>query len=305
MVAAVAGYPVRSVPRRRYPLRVAPTSRLVFSAFDGVAWREGRKPPAQPPSSSLTIATWNLWFSDFWQEERLRAALGELRAHDPDVIALQEVVRDTLQIVCEEPWVRERYAISDPTGDTLAAYGVVMLTKLPVIEAALVELPSEMARALLVAELAASGRRIFAATVHLESLRRSAARRGEQLAIVQDALRETGADSIVVGDFNFCSTWREENDRMGEDFVDVWAELRGDDPGWTEDSGANAMLREAKGTAKHVRFDRVFVRSPRGGLCPVSIERLGTAPIAPAVPDVFPSDHFGLVARLERRPARR
>ena len=41
--------------------------------------------------------------------------------------------------------------------------------------------------------------------------------------------------------------------------------------------------------------------SAEGAWQPGSIEILGTAPIAPASPDVFPSDHFGLVAVIEAR----
>jgi hypothetical protein len=78
--------------------------------------------------------------------------------------------------------------------------------------------------------------------------------------------------------------------------VDLWPALRGQAPGHTEDTDVNVMLRNVKAKAKNVRFDRVLLRSTGGAWRPRSIELLGTAPIAEASPDVFPSDHFGLAA---------
>jgi tyrosyl-DNA phosphodiesterase 2 len=49
---------------------------------------------------------------------------------------------------------------------------------------------------------------------------------------------------------------------------------------------------------RHVRFDRVLVKSDRW--VPTDIELLGTAPISPTLPRVFPSDHFGVRCRLVR-----
>ena len=102
-----------------------------------------------------------------------------------------------------------------------------------------------------------------------------------------------------MGDFNFCSSWTEEQRRIDPDYLDVWSELHAD-PGYTEDPAVNRMLR--KYTDKEaVRLDRVLLRSAIPGWIPVSAEVLGTAPISDELPDVFPSDHFGLLARLEWR----
>jgi hypothetical protein len=52
--------------------------------------------------------------------------------------------------------------------------------------------------------------------------------------------------------------------------------------------------------AKRVRFDRGLLRSAEERGAPRSIELLGTEPISAVSPDVFPSDHFGLVAVIEQ-----
>ena len=47
-----------------------------------------------------------------------------------------------------------------------------------------------------------------------------------------------------------------------------------------------------------VRYDRVLLRSGEPRWKPASIEHLGTEPISADIPDVFPSDPFGLFTRL-------
>jgi len=50
---------------------------------------------------------------------------------------------------------------------------------------------------------------------------------------------------------------------------------------------------------RHVRFDRVLVKSRRWTA--TEVELLGTEPIAAGLPRVFPSDHFGVKCRLTNR----
>jgi hypothetical protein len=54
-----------------------------------------------------------------------------------------------------------------------------------------------------------------------------------------------------------------------------------------------------KGKHKQVRFDRVLLKSTNW--IPSSIDMLGTEPMSPDQPDVFPSDHFGLLCQLAVR----
>lgn len=120
--------------------------------------------------------------------------------------------------------------------------------------------------------------------------------RAEQLAEIFPRLEAAGADCLLAGDFNFCSSWASENANVAPEFVDLWPALHGRAAGYTEDTDLNTMLRNVKRKEKRVRFDRVLLRSPGGAWRPRSIEVLGTEPISEATPDVFPSDHFGLAA---------
>ncbi len=109
-------------------------------------------------------------------------------------------------------------------------------------------------------------------------------------------------NAIIMGDFNFCASWTEENDRIDPAYHDVWDVLRAGEPGYTEDTALNRMLYLSKGKHKQVRFDRVLLKTSKPDLPgsrweEKSIRLLGTEPIFVDMPEVFPSDHFGLLCR--------
>jgi tyrosyl-DNA phosphodiesterase 2 len=104
----------------------------------------------------------------------------------------------------------------------------------------------------------------------------------------------------LCGDFNFCSTWPEENQNIPPDFRDLWPILHPNEPGWTEDTAINIMRYEMKHSHKQVRFDRVllFASEPvNNRFVPEFMELVGTEHI-PNNGAVWPSDHFGLFTRF-------
>jgi tyrosyl-DNA phosphodiesterase 2 len=157
-----------------------------------------------------------------------------------------------------------------------------------------------MNRKVLVAELCVSEQSFNVATVHLESQKPSADIRAEQLAMIFPLL-EKSEHSVVMGDFNFCSSWTWENANIDSCYQDMWSVLRSDEPGYTEDTDINLMRLQQTQKKKKVRFDRILLRSSSPGWRPKSIQLLGTKPISPAYPNVFPSDHFGLVGQIQLR----
>jgi tyrosyl-DNA phosphodiesterase 2 len=107
---------------------------------------------------------------------------------------------------------------------------------------------------------------------------------------------------VLMGDFNFCASWQNENDRIDPAYHDVWELLRGNEPGYTEDTTINQMRYLIKGKHKQVRFDRILSKgfTRESGWAATAIELLGTEAITPELPFVFPSDHFGLLASFRR-----
>lgn len=232
----------------------------------------------------VRLLTWNVWFGGHMFDERRDALLAELGRRRPDVIALQEVTQELLGALLDEPWVRAAYQVSRRQ---VAAYDVVILSRLPVRWMAEIDLPSEMGRRLVVAELACG---LAVATVHLESTREEAGARAAQLRILQPALAERYDDAVLVGDMNFVPGAPIETAALDPTFVDAWPALRGDDPGYTVDTDVNTMRLQVNSTPAHKRIDRVFVRSPHWRAR--SIELVGTQPIDSD--GTFISDHFGI-----------
>ena len=67
-------------------------------------------------------------------------------------------------------WIRENYWVSDAHGHTVTPYGVLLLSRLPILRLELHDLPSAMHRRLLLADLSVNGLTVRVGTVHLESL---------------------------------------------------------------------------------------------------------------------------------------
>ncbi|MCA9793937.1 MAG: SpoIIE family protein phosphatase [Candidatus Eremiobacteraeota bacterium] len=92
--------------------------------------------------------------------------------------------------------------------------------------------------------------------------------------------------------------WKERGQlRLPAHYLDAWQELHPGDPGYTEDTELNGMRRALSGKPKQVRFDRVLCKAMR----PLRIDLVGTVPVA-GNPEVWPSDHFGLVCEVAPGP---
>ena len=261
---------------------------------------------AARPEVTLTVATWNVWFDRQHMDQRFSALLRTLLTKAPDVVGLQEVVPALADALRAHEAVSALYEVSP---NAIGSYGCLLLARRALhphfIE---IDLPTDMGRTLLVAELAARPG-MAVATVHLESLD-SERVRGEQLVVAARALGGA-THAVLMGDFNFDATrtwgeWRDggvartpgmlENDalpRILPHFVDAWPVLRGAEPGFTFDGAINPYVRDP---GERMRYDRVMAK----GLRPEQIEMLGKER-EEAQP--VPSDHFGLFATLVPSPA--
>jgi endonuclease/exonuclease/phosphatase family metal-dependent hydrolase len=109
---------------------------------------------------------------------------------------------------------------------------------------------------------------------------------------------------VLAGDFNMLQEIEESF--IPEQVKDVWKMLH-DDPGFTLDPAKNIMAdkmsRPVEGYpyTPQVRFDRMYLL-PVGNeiqIQPTSIELFGDKPISEQEQEVFPSDHFGLLAEID------
>ncbi|MBI5340660.1 MAG: endonuclease/exonuclease/phosphatase family protein [Mycolicibacterium rufum] len=243
----------------------------------------------------LTVTTFNIWFNELHREQRHRA-IGELLSReDPDVMVFQEVTRPALEVLLAQPWIREGYRRAAVIGDH--NYGMLMLSRLPVRRCTYTRLPSRLSRGYLTGEFTVNGRDLTIVSVHLESGKTARQLRARQMSSLWRAFGDDG-DVVILGDFNMRD---DESSALDPRYLDVWPHLRPDDPGFTEDTSINHMRYDMKNKHRQVRFDRVLLKGPAWKA--VDIGLLGRAPIAPSLPRIFPSDHFGVLCRLEAQPA--
>ncbi|MFT3925831.1 MAG: endonuclease/exonuclease/phosphatase family protein [Myxococcales bacterium] len=241
----------------------------------------------------LRVATYNVWFDPFELKRRCAAVLSILAEEDADVIALEEVTQPFLELLLKTPWVREQYRVSRDRVEPAQRYDVVMLSRMPGRFLAH-GLTSIMGRRMHTLEFDTTEGSLAVAGVHLESMRDQTPARLTQIEECLPVLNQARS-AIWVGDFN-AAPETEEDARIRAHFADSWADLESS-PGYTRDTTRNTMLARIKDD-RHQRIDRIFVKSDC--FVPREIRLLGTDALDSAG-EVFPSDHFGLVAELERR----
>ncbi|MER8185089.1 poly(A) polymerase [Kitasatospora sp. NPDC094015] len=292
-----AGLGLARAPRRlRAPFFTARTPHAWDPAAAG--WRPvtGVVPTAPGAPARLRVITWNtLW--DRYDSERIHTArrrpllLAALEHADADVIALQEVEPALVGLLLAAPWVRAGYAVdTDPTGPDVAGSGLLLLSRLPVAEAARHELGPH--KAVAAVTVLTTGGPLVVATTHLSSdhSENGAGRRDAELARLSEGLDAVAGPLVLVGDFNDGT----ERPATALGLRDAWSEVHGPaDRTPTFDPGANPLAAVASLSGRASRLDRILLRG--ADPYPAGAALLGERP----APDgLFASDHFGVVADL-------
>jgi len=146
------------------------------------------------------VVTFNIWFEmDVGYEKRYAALIKLVQDQNPDVVVFQEVVKEFLSILTNTEWVQKSYLLSDVTGKTLDQYGVILMSRLPTVSMHLMDLPTEMGRKLLWADMLLNGVMIRVATVHLESLQSFEEVRKSQLQQILPTLEKGGLPTFFFG----------------------------------------------------------------------------------------------------------
>ncbi|MFJ4498581.1 RNA repair domain-containing protein [Streptomyces sp. NPDC088864] len=244
---------------------------------------------------SLTVLTWNtLWDrydSDRIDTARRRPLLAEaLRAADADVIALQEVEPALLTLLLGCDWVRAHYTLAtDPSGHDVPDHGLMLLSRLPVSEAAVHVLGPHKAVAAVAVETGDGP--VTVAVTHLSSDHSpdGAARRDTELADLATGLTAVAGELVLVGDFNDGGDRPQSRLAM----TDAWTEVHGPaDRTPTFDPSANPLAAISSLSGRVSRLDRVLLRTERlrARTATLTGDRAGPG-------GVWISDHYG--ARVE------
>ncbi|MFG2819209.1 poly(A) polymerase [Kitasatospora sp. NPDC048365] len=271
-------------------------------AWDGTAWTPSTPaghPTGSPGRDAVRVVTWNtLW--DRYDGERIDTArrrpllLAALRRTDADVIALQEVEPALVDLLLREPWLRDGWTVgTDPRGRDVPECGLLLLSRLPVLEAGRHRLGPHKALAAVVVDTA--GGPLTVAATHLTSdhTEDGPARRRAELARIAEGLAGIEGDLVLAGDFN--------DGRGGPDgpaallgLLDAWSAVHGagdDTP--TFDPAANPLAAVSSLSGRASRLDRVLLRP--GGPQARTAVLLGDRPDADGL---HPSDHYGVQVDL-------
>ncbi|MDP4503147.1 poly(A) polymerase [Nonomuraea turcica] len=273
-----------------------------FTARMPHIWDAGWRPGSGGAVAATTVVrvlTWNtLW--DRYDSERIDTArrrpllLAALEEADADVIALQEVEPALLSMLLSAPWVRARYAIgTDPDGEDVDASGLLLLSRLPVREAAWHVLGPYKAVAAIVVDTAEGP--LTVAVTHLTSDHADdgQARRQAEMAQLAEGLAGVEGDLILVGDFN------DGTDAPASvlGLRDAWTEAHGSDQTPTFDPHANPLAALSSLSGRATRLDRILLRGrPRV----ISAALRGNAPTPEGL---YISDHYGVEAALDLSPS--
>jgi endonuclease/exonuclease/phosphatase family metal-dependent hydrolase len=109
-----------------------------------------------------------MWFDKKNRAQRTETLLNEIKVQDPDIVALQEVVQESLEIIIAK--MHPTYYIIGTISQEIG-YDTIILSKFPPIEWDRYYLPkTKMGRNLLLATLQTQSRQITVGTFHLESV---------------------------------------------------------------------------------------------------------------------------------------
>ena len=243
---------------------------------------------------TIHVATLNIRnLADRWQE-RLGLLLADMAALQPDVMGLQECVYPMHQDRVIGAAGEARYAALRAWAGR-PEYGNSLLVREPLVTRDVERLELGRNRSALRAVVSLpTGRSILAAVTHLHHLPADEAIRLEQASALVDWLRNApAADAqVVVGDFNAEPSEPAYARMVEAGYASAHAAANGREPDVTWPSGLQAPAIDTDGEPGCL--DYIWVAGDaRVESCRVVFDRPH-----PDDPGLYPSDHFGLSARI-------
>ncbi|ADB35739.1 Endonuclease/exonuclease/phosphatase [Kribbella flavida DSM 17836] len=260
----------------------------------------------------MRVLTWNVWWRFGPWQRRADAILTVLREADADLIGLQEVWaqgndNQAAQLASELGlhWTFEPLANPEPwqrrLGDRSVAIGNAILSRRPIDDRAVLELPGPEQRSALFAST--GGVPFF--TTHLEAPITASAIRCEQVRALAGFVAEHSRAAhppVITGDFNalpdsdelrLFSGVRTAPAVPGLVLIDAWEYAEPGQPAATWDT-ANPHVAATFTPSARVDYIHVGVPGRNGAGHVTAVRRTGAAP----VDGVWPSDHAAVVAEL-------
>ncbi|MBN1560016.1 endonuclease/exonuclease/phosphatase family protein [candidate division KSB1 bacterium] len=251
----------------------------------------------QSAKKNIRLLSWNLWFDEFLQLERLNAVLSHIVHLHPDIITFQELTflsenffdnknlpfSDIYHKVPKNVLEKNRYWEGIYTRFGFDA----RFTRIPFED-------SQMGRGLTVVHFYEID--LVVGCMHLESEDNHSIRRNQFHQALSHFSYFRTRNNILAGDTNV-RAGDTIDDLLPENWADVWQQLMAKEPGYTVDSTRNPMGP----VNRQERLDRVFYSCQ--DYQPQRIRLVGTNPLTHKDGTVyFPSDHFGLLVDFVTTP---
>ncbi|WP_031073323.1 RNA repair domain-containing protein [Streptomyces sp. NRRL WC-3742] len=264
----------------------------------GSGWRPVASTGGASPAQRLRVVTWNTLWDRYDAEliatgRRRPLLIAALEAADAEVIALQEVEPALAAALSAAPWVRERYTLHlDPLAPDLDRYGLLLLSRLPVLAAGQHALGPYKAVAAVTVQ--AGSAPLTVAAVHLSSDHSpdGAARRQDELARLAEGFAGVECELVLLGDFNDGRSGP-QGPAAALGLRDAWTQAHGpSDDTPTFDPTRNPLAAVSSLSGRPGRLDRVLHRD-------ALVTSAGLLGERPAADGLYPSDHYGLVVDLD------
>lgn len=268
----------------------------------GGSAREQRTPanttPVQTGPTRLRVLTYNVLADPVEVSLRIPRLLEVLRDANADLLMLQEVAPWFVELLERDGWLRD-YQAARIDGRLALPNGQMILSRFPIARSRERLLSGRQRRTALVCEVKLSNAdAIVLATTHMESYLEDGPTRAQQLDEIFSELAKETAPTLFAGDLNFGDGEQPDTAHLDPAFVDLWTALHPADPGFTWNIERSPMAAAGSFVGEPSRrLDRMLLRG--AAWVPSTIEIIGDRSVAEH-PELFPSDHFGLVAELVR-----
>lgn len=248
-------------------------------------------------TASFSVVSLNLWHDKQDWSKRQDMIVRELQTLRPDAILLQEVLQDTslpnqAATLAERLGYHYRFFSVDPPQQT-RRYGNAILTRVPPQRTQQFKLlPLNDYRNAGWVRIEVAGRPLNLYVTHLHYAPKGGDIRAQQVRSLLEFIDSTRGDapSVLAGDFNTPAD-TPELQPLTAIFTDAYAAAH---PGQAMDTPEHSTLNTHLGHSP-VRIDHVFFQS--------DAFRVSDARIILNQPDAggaWPSDHYGMWAKLER-----
>jgi poly(A) polymerase len=268
------------------------------------------------PSSHVKVLSINVYGVDGARKDDRTAAILELvKKTDAEFVAFQEAEAWFIKTLTNDPFIKSYYQWTD-YGNQRAPGGLFTISKLKINHVKYSEqtMPGQVEETqrgrVLTIEVLIGERCVTVANTWLDW--RSAENRVNSMNFIFSVL-EHEDDVILMGDFNFDFAAEPESASLPQSYVDVWSQLRPNDPGFTWNPLTNSYAKLADSSSRPSRIDRIFVKSSQW--LAMSTKLVGCSTIdlmcetpstqalqlkVPDVPSAYPSTHYGVYVELTR-----